>query len=62
MSHGVAVPRRTTCYITNFERKLARLIAAFKIRVYFHGSNNVRFINENCSVCSSAFVLLVLVV
>jgi len=32
MSDGVAVPSRTTCYIINFERKLTRLIAAFKIR------------------------------
>lgn len=32
MSDGVAVPRRATCYITNLERKLTRLNAAFTIR------------------------------
>lgn len=33
MSDGVAVPRRTTCYIINFEWKLTRpIMAAFKIR------------------------------
>ena len=32
MSDGVAVARQAACYITNFERKLTRLIAAFKMR------------------------------